>query len=104
MLDLTKCDPALLQLPDAVVTALLAQSTALRAQNVMIVGAHCRDILRSASGQQSGLRTTEDIDFGLALADWASFSGGTSPRSSAAARPSSLKPGQARGQTRSTSR
>jgi predicted nucleotidyltransferase len=73
LLDLTKCDPALLQLPDAVVTALLAQSTELRAENVMIVGAHCRDILRNASGQDSGLRTTEDIDFGLALADWASY-------------------------------
>ncbi|HEX5202648.1 MAG TPA: hypothetical protein VFW27_22180 [Actinoplanes sp.] len=75
MLDLTKSDPALLRLPDAVVTALLAQSTELRPENVMIVGAHCRDILRSASGQQSGLRTTEDIDFGLALADWASYDG-----------------------------
>lgn len=75
MLDLTKCDPSLLQLPDAVITALLARSTSLPAQQVMIVGAHCRDILRSASGQQAGLRTTEDIDFGLALADWTSYSG-----------------------------
>jgi hypothetical protein len=39
----------------------------------MIVGAHCRDILRGASGPDSGLRTTEDVDFGLTLADWAAF-------------------------------
>jgi predicted nucleotidyltransferase len=44
----------------------------------MIVGAHCRDILRSSLSQESGLRTTEDIDFGLALADWAAYAGLTS--------------------------
>jgi len=73
LLDLTKCDPLLLQLPDAVVSVLLAESSGLNAKNVMIVGAHCRDILRSASGQSSGERTTEDIDFGLALAGWAAY-------------------------------
>jgi len=73
MLDPAKCDPALLLLPDAVVTGLLRQTSSLRAQDIMIVGAHCRDILRSASGQDSGLRTTEDVDFGLALADWAAY-------------------------------
>jgi predicted nucleotidyltransferase len=78
VLDLTKCDPALLQVPDAVVAALLSQSAGLRAQDVMIVGAHCRDILRSSLSQESGLRTTEDIDFGLALADWAAYAGLTS--------------------------
>ncbi|NMO50913.1 hypothetical protein HH310_06865 [Actinoplanes sp. TBRC 11911] len=52
---------------------LLAQSPALRAEDVMIVGAHCRDILRSALGQRSGERTTEDIDFGLALAGWGTY-------------------------------
>jgi predicted nucleotidyltransferase len=31
--------------------------------------------LRSASGLEAGLRTTEDIDFGLALADWAAYDG-----------------------------
>lgn len=77
LLDLTKCDPALLRLPDSVVSELLARSHDLRAENVMIVGAHCRDILRSASGQESGIRTTEDIDFGLALADWSAYDGVT---------------------------
>ncbi|MCM4080862.1 hypothetical protein [Paractinoplanes hotanensis] len=52
---------------------LLAESVGLRAEDVMIVGAHCRDILQSASGQRSGVRTTEDIDFGLALAGWAAY-------------------------------
>lgn len=75
MLDPTKCDPALLHLPAMVVKALLTQPTGLRAENVMLVGAYCRDILRNASGQAAGLRTTEDIDFGLALADWASYDG-----------------------------
>ncbi|MEU8607728.1 hypothetical protein AB0C29_06985 [Actinoplanes sp. NPDC048791] len=73
MLDPAKCDPDLLLLPDTVVTRLLRQSSSLQPEDVMIVGAHCRDILRSASGQDSGLRTTEDVDFGLALADWAAF-------------------------------
>lgn len=73
MLDVARCDPALLQLPDAVVTELLARSAGLHSRDVMIVGAHCRDILRSALGQESGLRTTEDIDFGLALANWGAY-------------------------------
>ena len=73
MVDLTRCDPALLHLPDMVVSGLLAQASGLKAENVMIVGAHCRDILRSASGQESGFRTTEDVDFGLALSDWAAY-------------------------------
>lgn len=73
MADLATCDPALLQLPDMVVSELLAQSSGLRPADIMIVGAHCRDILRSASGQKSGLRTTEDVDFGLALSDWAAY-------------------------------
>ena len=73
MVEPATCDPALLQLPDIVVSELLAQSSGLKAEDIMIVGAQCRDILRSASGQQSGLRTTEDVDFGLALSDWAAY-------------------------------
>jgi len=39
----------------------------------MVVGAHCRDILQSALGQELALRTTDDIDFGLAIASWAAY-------------------------------
>jgi predicted nucleotidyltransferase len=73
VLDLTKCDPALLQTADAVITELSAKSTRLRAQDVIVVGAHCRDILQSALGHEFGLRTTDDIDFGLAVANWAAY-------------------------------
>lgn len=64
MLDLETCDPQLLRLPDAVVTALARRSRRLRPQDMMIVGAHCRDILHSAMGMTSTLRSTADIDFG----------------------------------------
>jgi len=73
MLDLTKCDPALLQMADAVVAELSAKSTRLRVQDVMVVGAHCRDILQSAMSQEFALRTTDDIDFGLAVANWTAY-------------------------------
>lgn len=39
----------------------------------MLVGAHCRDILQTSQGQDYGLRGTDDVDFGLALANWAAF-------------------------------
>jgi predicted nucleotidyltransferase len=73
MLDLMKCDPALLQLADAVVTELLARSARLHAGDVMIVGATCRDILQNALGHEFALRATADIDLGLAIANWAAY-------------------------------
>jgi predicted nucleotidyltransferase len=73
MLDLTRCDPRHLRLVDDVVTGLLANSTRLRDADVLLVGAHCRDLLQRALGHDFSLRTTSDIDLGLAIADWAAY-------------------------------
>lgn len=73
MLDLTRCDPALLHLVDTVVTELSAKSTLLRADDMMVVGASCRDILQSALGHDFALRATADIDLGLAVANWIAY-------------------------------
>jgi predicted nucleotidyltransferase len=73
VLDPTRCDPELLRLVDAVVTELLAKSTPLRADDVMLVGANCRDILQSALGHEFHLRATADIDLGLAVANWEAY-------------------------------
>ncbi|MDQ7902967.1 hypothetical protein RB614_00345 [Phytohabitans sp. ZYX-F-186] len=70
MLDPTKCDPAQLDLVDVVVTELLAKSTRPGADDVMVVGARCRDVLQSALGHEFPLRATTDIDLGLAVANW----------------------------------
>lgn len=73
MLDLTRTDPALLRLVDDVVAELLARSTLLAADEVMVVGARCRDIFQSALGHDFALRTTTDIDLGLAVRNWAAY-------------------------------
>jgi hypothetical protein len=73
VLDLTRADPSLLHLVDEVVTELLAKSTLLGSSQVMLVGAHCRDILQSAFGHEFSLRVTSDIDLGLAVANWAAY-------------------------------
>jgi predicted nucleotidyltransferase len=73
VLDLMACDPALLRMADEVVSELLVKSPQLQVQDLMIVGAHCRDILQSAMGQELALSATDDIDFGLALANWTAY-------------------------------
>lgn len=73
MLDLTKCDPEQLRLLDRVVTELLATSTQLRSDDVMIVGARCRDLLQRALGYRFDLRVTSDIDLGLAVSNWSAY-------------------------------
>jgi predicted nucleotidyltransferase len=73
VLDLVSCDPKLLGPVDAVVAELLAKSTQLRADDVMVVGATCRDVLQSALRHDFALRATRDIDFGLAVANWAAY-------------------------------
>jgi predicted nucleotidyltransferase len=73
VLNLSRSDPALLHLADVVVTELLKKSTLLGADEVMVIGAHCRDILQSALGHKFSLRVTTDIDLGLAVANWAAY-------------------------------
>jgi predicted nucleotidyltransferase len=73
MLDLQRSDPKLLRLVDEVVTELSAKSTRLHTNDIMLVGASCRDILQSGLGHDFPLRATADIDLGLALANWAAY-------------------------------
>ncbi|MEU4158455.1 hypothetical protein [Actinoplanes sp. NPDC026670] len=73
MLDPGRADPSLLHLVDGVMTELLAKSARLRSSEVLLVGAHCRDILQSAFGHEFPLRATSDIDLGLAMANWAAY-------------------------------
>jgi len=73
VLDLTRTDPTLLRLVDDVVAELLAKSTLLDADEVMVVGARCRDIFQSALGHDFLLRTTTDLDLGLAVKNWAAY-------------------------------
>jgi predicted nucleotidyltransferase len=73
VLDLTRADPSLLHLIDGVVTELLTRSNLLNPSEVLLVGAHCRDILRNALGHEFALRITSDIDLGLAMANWAAY-------------------------------
>ncbi|TDN92209.1 hypothetical protein [Microbacterium sp. BK668] len=40
---------------------------------IMLVGARCRDALHGALGQTSANTATQDLDLGIALADWAAF-------------------------------
>jgi predicted nucleotidyltransferase len=73
LLDLTGVDPSFLDVVDRVTTELMAKSERLRSGEVMLVGAHCRDILQSAFGFGFPLRVTSDIDLGLAVANWAAY-------------------------------
>lgn len=73
MLDLTRTDPALLGIVDEVVAELLAVSTRLASDEVMVVGARCRDIFQSALGYDFPLRATTDIDLGLAVQNWSAY-------------------------------
>jgi predicted nucleotidyltransferase len=56
-----------------VVTDLLTTSTQLRSDDVMIVGARCRDLLQRALGYRFDLRVTSDIDLGLAVSNWSAY-------------------------------
>ncbi|GIE27836.1 hypothetical protein Ait01nite_008810 [Actinoplanes italicus] len=73
MLDLTGVDPTFLDVVDRVTTELMAKSERLKSGEVLLVGAHCRDILQSAFGFEFPLRVTSDIDLGLAVANWAAY-------------------------------
>lgn len=73
MLDVTKSEPALLDVVDAVISELLSKSRRLRPGDIMVVGATCRDILQSAQGHDFRLRATADVDLGLAIASWTAY-------------------------------
>lgn len=73
MLDLTRCEGAPTDLIRRVTTRLLELAPTLHTQDVMLVGAGCRDLLHVALGHDDPLRATHDIDLALALASWEVF-------------------------------
>lgn len=48
----------------------LVDKAALRPDQIMLVGARCRDTLHAALGHSTVNRRTNDVDIGLALSDW----------------------------------
>ncbi|WP_152364243.1 hypothetical protein [Microlunatus speluncae] len=56
-----------------VVEAALATTSHLAARDIMIVGAHCRDIMQRALGHAFATTATHDLDLALAFSSWRSF-------------------------------
>jgi predicted nucleotidyltransferase len=73
VIELRDIDPALLDVADRVCSILLRTSPTLQSLNLMLVGAHCRDILHASQDHTFSLIATDDVDFGVALANWTAF-------------------------------
>ncbi len=73
MLDLSKTPDDFLHPIALVVETTLESADALSADDVMIVGAWCRDIHHAALGHQFATTATRDIDLALALASWDAY-------------------------------
>ncbi|MBW8173429.1 hypothetical protein K0651_10285 [Ornithinimicrobium sp. Arc0846-15] len=73
MLDTRKINPSHLDLVSKVLQELLGNSTTLRSDQMMIVGAECRNLLHIAAGHSTQLRHTDDIDIGIGLSEWLPF-------------------------------
>ncbi|MGW5152844.1 hypothetical protein [Rhodococcus koreensis] len=73
MFDPTTCDQQLLQIVDLVCSRLLERSDHLQPADLMILGAHCRNLLHDALGHTFTLRATEDVDLAFAIADWDAY-------------------------------
>ncbi|MGW5316207.1 hypothetical protein [Nocardia thailandica] len=55
-------------LVDTVIKELVSRSGA-DPETIMIIGAHCRDLLHAAFGRADPLRSTSDVDLGIAVAE-----------------------------------
>lgn len=84
MFDLQRIVPQSLDLIDRVVAELLSNSTT-EADSIMVIGAHCRDLLHVAFGRTDLLRSTNDVDIALAVNGYPEYRRITSalPRSGA---------------------
>lgn len=69
MINFAQTDARLIQSLKAIVVPLLEKTT-LRPDQIMVVGAACRDIMHSALGYAFQPRGTNDFDLGIAVADW----------------------------------
>ena len=73
MLDLTRTPDDLLAPTQAVVKTALAAVPQLSPNDLMIVGARCRDILHGALGHTFVTTATLDLDLALALSSWDAY-------------------------------
>lgn len=69
MINFALLDSGSLDDVDLVVDELIDKA-ALQADQIMLVGARCRDTLHAALGHTTVNRSTNDLDIGLALSDW----------------------------------
>lgn len=51
----------------------LEQDTGIPTTDVMVLGAHARDIIHSGLGHTTPCRSTDDVDLALALSGWADY-------------------------------
>lgn len=73
MLDLTCTPDELLRPIASVLDAALPHAPGLRPEDVMVVGAACRDILHHALGHRFPTSATHDLDLALALSSWDAY-------------------------------
>lgn len=70
MFELSSVPDDLLQPIAEVLEAALPHARGLRPEDVMVVGAACRDILHHALGHRFPTSATHDLDLALALSSW----------------------------------
>ena len=73
MLDLTRTPDSVLSPIALVVRTALEQAAGLAPDDIMVVGACCRDILHSALGHTFPNTATGDLDLALALSSWQAY-------------------------------
>ena len=73
MSDLSETPDAFLLPIARVIESILAHTSALQSDDVMVVGAWCRDIWHHALGHTFATAATRDLDLALALSSWEAF-------------------------------
>jgi predicted nucleotidyltransferase len=73
MLDLSSTPDEFLEPIARVVEAALRHAGSLRSDDVMVVGAWCRDIQHHALGHRFATSATRDLDLALALSSWDAY-------------------------------
>ncbi|SEB90627.1 Predicted nucleotidyltransferase [Nocardioides exalbidus] len=73
MLDLTAIPEGHLDLVRVVVEEVLKHAPDLATDDIMLVGAWCRDTMHVALGHTIDTRITHDVDLALGLREWATF-------------------------------
>lgn len=72
MLSFGAPDPATLEIAARVVGE-LARNAGIRTSDIMVIGAHARDIIHSGLGHGAPPRRTDDVDLALALSSWGDY-------------------------------